>query len=109
MVEPTTGTVMGVNKPAEIRGIAFSGGYSIGEVIVSTDGGKTWGEARLGRDMGRYAWIQWTFPWRPNKRGKYTLMAKATNTIGESQPLDDLWNPAGYLRNVVEKTAVSVR
>jgi hypothetical protein len=36
-------------------------------------------------------------------------MAKATNTIGESQPLDDLWNPAGYLWNKVEKNIVAVR
>ena len=30
----------------------------------------------------------------------------AFNRLGETQPLDPLWNPAGYLRNVVETTTV---
>ncbi len=28
------------------------------------------------------------------------------NVIEQSQPLDPLWNPAGYMRNVVETTHV---
>jgi hypothetical protein len=59
--------------------------------------------------MGRYSWIQWSYPWKPERRGKYILMAKATNSIGESQPFEGLWNPAGYLWNKVEKTEVTVR
>ena len=109
IVEPAGGTTLQANAPAEIMGIAFSGGYGIKEVVVSTDGGRTWGEASFGRDMGRYSWIQWFYPFRPEKPGQYTLMAKATNTIGESQPFDDLWNPSGYLWNKVEKTVVTVR
>jgi sulfite dehydrogenase (cytochrome) subunit A len=27
---------------------------------------------------------------------------RAFNTIGESQDIQPLWNPAGYLRNVIE-------
>jgi sulfoxide reductase catalytic subunit YedY len=98
-----------VNKPVDIMGIAFSGGYSIKDVVVSTDGGKSWGQAKLGRDLGRYSWIQWSYPWRPKKPGAYTLMAKATNSIGESQPFEGLWNPSGYLWNKVEPLAVVVR
>jgi len=109
IIDPANRSSTPLNKPVEIMGIAFSGGYSIKDVIVSVDGGKTWGEARLGRDMGRYAWIQWFFPWRPLKPGTYTLMAKATNSIGESQPFEGLWNPGGYLWNKVEKTEVVVK
>jgi hypothetical protein len=36
-------------------------------------------------------------------------MAKATNSIGESQPLGRLWNPSGYMWNTVEKIEVAVR
>ncbi len=39
--------------------------------------------------------------------GTYSLMAKATNSIGESQPAEKLWNPSGYLLNNVEKTTWS--
>lgn len=92
----------------DIMGIAFSGGYGIRDVIVSVDGGKTWNEAQIGPDMGKYSWVQWSFKWRPPKAGAYTLMSKATNSIGESQPHDSLWNPSGYLLNRIEKTEVVV-
>ena len=36
-------------------------------------------------------------------------LVKATNRLGESQPMDALWNPAGYMRNVVEKVRVEVQ
>jgi sulfite dehydrogenase len=108
IIEPVQGTRIPLDKPVEITGIAFSGGYSIKDVIVSVDGGKTWKEAKLGQDKGRYSWIQWFYPWRPEKTGTYTLMARATNSIGESQPFEGLWNPSGYLWNKIEKTEVVV-
>jgi len=97
------------NKPLTITGVAFSGGYGIKDVIVSTDGGRSWAKADLGKDLGRYSWIQFTLPWRPAKRGTYTLMAKATNSIGESQPFESLWNPSGYLWNKIEPLTVVVK
>jgi sulfite dehydrogenase len=109
IVTPAEGLGLKANKPVDIMGVAFSGGYGIKDVIVSTDGGRNWGQAKLGKDLGKYSWIQWTYPWRPQKPGKYTLMAKATNSIGESQPFEGLWNPAGYLWNKVEPLAVVVR
>ena len=33
-------------------------------------------------------------------------MVRAVNRFGESQGLEPLWNPAGYLRNVVEQVEV---
>ncbi len=109
IVEPLNGASLKTNKPLEIMGIAFSGGYSVKDVIVSMDGGKSWHQAKLGKDLGRYSWIQWFYPWKPSKPGKYTLMALATNSIGESQPFDSLWNPSGYLWNKIEKTEVVVK
>ncbi|MBI5640254.1 MAG: molybdopterin-dependent oxidoreductase [Nitrospirae bacterium] len=109
VIAPAEKAELKKNVPVEIMGIAFSGGYSIRDVIVSVDAGKSWREASLGDDKGRYSWRQWFFPWRPQKPGTYTLMAKATNSIGESQPFEGLWNPAGYLWNKVEKTPVTVR
>jgi sulfite dehydrogenase len=109
IVTPADGASLKANRPLEIRGIAFSGGYGIKDVIVSTDNGRTWKEAVLGKDLGKYSWIQWTCPWKPGKAGKYTLRVKATNSIGESQASEGLWNPAGYLRNKIEKVDVVVR
>ena len=108
IVEPVEGARLGANGPVEIMGIAFSGGYSIRDVIVSVDGGKTWKEARLGEDKGKYSWIQWFYLWKPEKPGEYTIMARATNSIGESQPFEILWNPAGFRWNRIEKIEVVV-
>ncbi len=109
IVSPADGASLKANSPAEIRGIAFSGGYGIRDVIVSSDSGRTWQQAELGKDLGKYSWIQWTCPWQPKKAGRYTLQVKATNSIGDSQPDDKLWNPAGYLLNNIEKIEVVVR
>ena len=109
IVEPAEGAALAVNRMTELKGIAFSGGYGIRDVLVSTDGGKVWNEARLGKDLGRYAWRQWTYPWHPRKKGKYALMVRATDNNGESQRFEARWNPAGYMRNVVEKVYVTVR
>jgi DMSO/TMAO reductase YedYZ molybdopterin-dependent catalytic subunit len=108
IIDPAEGTSLKMNNSVTIMGIAFSGGYSIREVTVSVDGGKTWKEAELGKDMGRYAWVQWLFQWKPERKGQHTLMARATNSIGESQPFEGLWNPAGYLWNKIEETDVVV-
>ncbi len=109
IVEPFDGTTLNVNKPVEVMGIAFSGGYGVRDVIVSMDNGHTWNETKLGKDLGKYAWRQWTYLWHPKKPGKYTLMVRATDSIGESQPFDAFWNPAGFMRNNIEKIEVKVK
>lgn len=108
VIEPSSGMNLKVNRPVYVMGIAFSGGYSISDVVISVDGGKTWKETELGKDLGRYSWIQWFYQWKPGKKGKYTLMSRATNSIGESQPFESLWNPSGYMRNKIERVEVVV-
>ncbi len=93
--------------PVALRGIAFDGGYGITEVDVSADGGKSWQSAALGKDLGRYAFREWTASVTLDK-GDHDLMVRAVNRIGQSQPMDALWNPSGYMRNQVEKTHVTV-
>ena len=91
-----------------VKGIAFDGGEGIREVIFSADGGRTWREAELGKDLGRYSFREWKLPFRPERVGSHDLKVKATNRIGQSQPLEALWNPAGYMRNVVESVKINV-
>ena len=89
-----------------VRGITFDGGYGITEVAFSFDGGRTWNAARLGKDIGRYSFREWTAAFKPPHKGAYELKVRALNRIGQSQPMSGLWNPAGYMRNVVETTRV---
>jgi DMSO/TMAO reductase YedYZ molybdopterin-dependent catalytic subunit len=89
-----------------VKGIAFDGGYGIREVLFSDDGGQTWREAQLGKDLGKYSFREWQTLFTPKSAGAFALKVKATNRIGQSQPLEPLWNPAGYMRNVVETVRV---
>ena len=93
-------------QPANVRGIAFDGGQGVREVAYSTDGGQAWREAKLGADMGRYSFREFTFGFTPEK-GSHDLRVRAWNRSGESQPMDALWQPAGYMRNVVESVKIT--
>ncbi|UFZ06889.1 molybdopterin-dependent oxidoreductase [Bradyrhizobium ontarionense] len=90
-----------------LRGIAFDGGAGIKEVAVSTDGGKTWTNAKLGKDLGKYSFREWKLPVKL-AAGACDLKVRATSNSGETQPDTPRWNPAGYLRNVVETVRVTV-
>ncbi len=107
-----TSVVDGATVPAgratELRGLAFDGGSGIRRVEVSTDGGATWRDAALGRDLGRYSFREWRMPATFATRGPATLMVRATSVAGEMQPTAATWNPSGYRRNVVEATHVTV-
>ena len=88
-----------------LKGIAFDGGTGIKEVAVSTDQGKSWAQARLGTDLGKYSFREWQMPVRLTA-GEHELKVRAASNGGEVQPMEPLWNPAGYLRNVVETVRV---
>jgi sulfite dehydrogenase (cytochrome) subunit A len=90
-----------------LQGIAFDSGKGIKDVAVSTDGGKTWTPARLGNDLGKYSFREWKLPVKL-AAGGHDLKVRATSNSGETQPDQPRWNPAGYLRNVVETVRVTV-
>ena len=100
------GATVKAGQQITLRGIAFDGGTGIKSVAVSTDGGKSWADAKLGQDLGKYSFREWTLP-VTLAAGPHVLMARATSNGGKTQPMEPLWNPAGYLRNVVEKTRVT--
>jgi sulfite dehydrogenase len=100
------GAQVPTGRQTVVRGIAFDGGYGITEVAFSGDGGQHWQSARLGADLGRYSFREWTAAFVPPASGSYELKVRAVNRIGQSQPMTALWNPPGYMRNVVETTRV---
>jgi sulfite dehydrogenase (cytochrome) subunit A len=103
----TDGEKVSAGRNSTVRGIAFDGGYGIQEVLFSEDGGKNWREAQLGKDHGKYSFREWTIGFTPQRAGNYELKVKATNRIGQSQPATALWNPAGYMRNVIETVRIT--
>jgi len=101
MTNLSDGAKVKADAATPLRGIAFDGGSGIKDVAVSTDGGQTWTPARLGEDLGRYSFREWTSTVKLSA-GTHELKVRATSNDGKTQPLQPLWNPAGYLRNVVE-------
>jgi sulfite dehydrogenase len=102
----TDGAKVTAGTAAVLKGIAFDGGTGIKDVAVSTDGGKTWQPAKLGQDLGKYSFREWTLP-VTLAAGAYVLKVRATSNGGKTQPMEPLWNPAGYMRNVVETVSVT--
>ena len=94
--------------PISVGGIAWDGGYGINTVEVSSDGGRTWTAATLGEDLGRFAFRTFSYTLSPKARGKQTVMARATNKIGQTQTSELIHNPAGYHHNVVHGVALDV-
>ncbi|HEY2612434.1 MAG TPA: molybdopterin-dependent oxidoreductase [Reyranella sp.] len=100
------GAKVAAGQPVTLKGIAFDGGTGIKEVAVSTDDGKSWTPAKLGQDLGKYSFREWQLP-VTLAAGKHALKVRATSNGGQTQPMKPLWNPAGYLRNVVETVTVT--
>ena len=92
-----------------IKGIAFDQGYGIDRVLFSSDGGRHWKAARLGKDFGDFSFRQWETQAYLKPGQSYQLQSLAINRIGESQQLHPKWNPSGYLRNAVETVHVSTQ
>jgi sulfite dehydrogenase len=108
-VSPVSGTTVKAGAVAEIEGLAFDGGTGIAKVEVSTDGGKTWADASLDPEIGKYSWRRWRYKWTPAAAGGATLMARATNVAGQTQRPEQNWNRSGYARNGIESVDVGVK
>jgi DMSO/TMAO reductase YedYZ molybdopterin-dependent catalytic subunit len=100
IASPAEGERVHVKQPVEIAGVAWDAGYGIRRVEVSIDNGETWEEAVLGPDLGRFAFRPWSFRYSPAAPGKHTVIARASNAIGQTQAESLIFNPAGYHNNV---------
>jgi DMSO/TMAO reductase YedYZ molybdopterin-dependent catalytic subunit len=94
-----------VKAGATVGGIAWDGGYGVTSVDVSTDRGKSWQQAALGDDLGKFAFRTWSFPLKG--KGKITVMARASNAIGQTQTATLIHNPAGYHHNVIHSITLN--
>lgn len=89
---PGTYTVKGYALPPGEKGV------TIKQVELSTDGGQTWTDARLTSEPQEYCWQLWEAS--NIKIGEnQTLVVRATDSTGKSQPETVPWNHKGYLMN----------
>lgn len=104
----SAGKPIPAGQAQQLEGIAFDGGSGVRTVAVSTDGGATWKDAELGKDLGQYSFRRWRLAWTPEAKGAYVLKVRATSRDGQTQPLEAGWNRGGYMRNVVEEATAHV-
>jgi sulfane dehydrogenase subunit SoxC len=69
-----------------ISGVAYSGAGRIAKVMVSADGGKSWGEAALQGPVHDKAFTRFTMPWRWDGQPAI-LQSRAWDEAGNVQPL----------------------
>jgi DMSO/TMAO reductase YedYZ molybdopterin-dependent catalytic subunit len=93
-----------------VFGAAWTGTSSIAKVEVSTDGGKSFTAAKLLGQPTPFTWRQWEFSWDvPKKTGSYTLMARATDAAGNTQPMERDRDREAYMINTVLPVEVRVQ
>ena len=85
--------------PHRIRGYAHSGHAPVEQVEWSADGGTTWRKATVLQPLIRYAWARFEFVWEVAP-GHHTLMTRATDRAGFTQPDAVPFNAKGYLFNM---------
>ncbi|ARX87418.1 sulfite oxidase [Streptomyces alboflavus] len=91
-----------------LTGRSWSGDGAVTRVDISTDQGGSWRRARLHDVPRRGSWVRWSTDWRPRTPGPATLLARATDTTGRSQPTTTAHNTQGYLFDAVVRHPVTV-
>jgi DMSO/TMAO reductase YedYZ molybdopterin-dependent catalytic subunit len=107
IISPANGQRVAVGQKLAVRGIAWDGGYGIEAVAVSADGGKTWSDAGLGADEGRFSFRPWSHVVTPAAAGRHMILARATNRAGATQTSELIFNPAGYHNNIISRVSVT--
>ena len=69
-----------------IRGRAFAGDRGVQNVEFSADDGQTWRAVRIDYPGTDLTWTFWSADWLPTEPGEYTLVSRATDGAGDSQP-----------------------
>src|SRR3984957_2400121 len=85
ITKPSPG--LSLQKPGlhEISGLAYSGKGRITKVLVSADGGQSWGEAGLQEPVLSMAFTRFRMPWQWNG-GPAVLQSRAWDEDGNAQP-----------------------
>lgn len=110
IARPAEGEIVRANSHVRVHGAAWTSGSEVTKVELSTDGGSTWNAAKLVGEAKPNAWRLWEFNWRtPARPGKQTLIARATDSQGRTQPLKRDPDRGTYMINHLLPIEVEVR
>jgi DMSO/TMAO reductase YedYZ molybdopterin-dependent catalytic subunit len=110
IADPAEGGVVPANSRVRVHGTAWTSNGEIMKVELTTDGGATWTEAKLLGESKPNAWRLWEFNWQtPTTPGTQTLIARATDSLGRTQPVHRDADRGTYMINHLLPIEVEVR
>jgi DMSO/TMAO reductase YedYZ molybdopterin-dependent catalytic subunit len=110
IARPAEGEIVPANSHVRVQGAAWTTNGEIIKVELSTDGGSTWNDAKLLGEAKPNAWRLWESDWKtPAAAGKQTLISRATDSGGRTQPAEHDPDRGTYMINHLLPTEVEVR
>jgi DMSO/TMAO reductase YedYZ molybdopterin-dependent catalytic subunit len=110
IAKPAQGESVPANSSVRVHGAAWTSDGEIAKVELSTDGGTTWSEAKLLGESTQNAWRLWEFEWQtPGVAGKQILVARATDSLGRTQPMERDRDRGTYMINHLLPIEVTIR
>ena len=105
--QPLQGEILKLGRIV-ILGAAYGGERTVAKIEISIDGGRSWAPGEFIGPHEPFAWRQWQYVWTPAKQGVHCLMARATDSQGNQQPMEARWNVLGYGNNGIQEHAIAV-
>ena len=100
----------GVNVgTTRVTGVAWTGTGTIAQVEISSDGGRTWQQARFTSEPRPGSWRLWEADVAIRSTGEQRVRARATDTAGHTQPEQASPNPGGYGNNSIDEVRLNAR
>jgi DMSO/TMAO reductase YedYZ molybdopterin-dependent catalytic subunit len=87
ITEPVSGAVVRRGQ-VQVSGLAWSGSARVSTVQLTADGAASWQAASLDARGSRFDWARWTVTLALNNAGVGELMSRATDSAGNSQPVE---------------------
>ena len=106
---PTENAQISARDSLTIRGSAWTGPGLVTRVEVRTSLNSAWQTARIvTQNPIQGAWVRWEFTIADIKPGQHFVEVRATDSNGQTQPVDPFWNRSGYLYNAIERVPFQV-
>lgn len=108
ITNPAPNSSFKIGKPVLVAGHAWVAEADIERVELSFDEGRSWQNAQLNAKAAKYAWQTFSYAYTPRGPGYMTVLARATDSKGNTQPIVTAWNPLGYYWNGIHRVGFSV-
>ncbi|MBA2742789.1 MAG: sulfite oxidase [Chthoniobacterales bacterium] len=110
IARPEMHEVVPPGREYRVHGAAWSSDSDVVAVEVSTDGGRNWSPANLIGEPVKNAWRFWELRWQtPQHPTRCTLIARATDAAGRTQPRERIADYGTYMINHWLPISVEVR